>query len=88
MLIVGDDFAVVYENVYMFSIEENLSSPPYRDSYTKKYNESNKDLGVSLCAYTLNDRWVTLGTYKTAEEAKNIIKSIGNASKTQSILNL
>ena len=28
---------------------------------------------------------VTLGTYKTAEEAKNIIKSIGNASKTQSI---
>lgn len=88
MLIIGDDFAVVYENICTFSIEPHLKIPTYRDVFCKKHDEQNEELGVSLCAYTTNNRWVELGNYNTSEEAMDVIKAIGNASKAQSVLNL
>jgi len=74
MLIVGDDFAVVYENVCDFTIE-NCS----------------KAYGVfmgEIFAHMNNGDKVSLGAYENQEEAQNVIKAIGNASKTVNVYNL
>ena len=72
MLIIGERNAIVYENICSFSI-------------LPKDEENNT---VSIFAYMNNGMEVSLGTCKTEEEAQNVLKSIGSASKTAKVFNL